>query len=110
MQVRINAFGDKIWHRDGVCHRDGDLPAIIRPDGTREWWQNGGIHRNNDLPAIIGVNRDQEWWQYGKKQCNKLVQKQLRARIVNENTRKVVLMCVLGFRLPQDVGMVVCNY
>ena len=29
------------YMRDGVLHRDDDLPAVIHKDGSREWWVHG---------------------------------------------------------------------
>lgn len=33
--------GTRIWMREGVPHRDGGKPAVVRPDGTREFWLYG---------------------------------------------------------------------
>ncbi len=30
--------GTKKWRVKGKLHRDGDLPAVEYPDGTKEWW------------------------------------------------------------------------
>lgn len=46
----------KIWHKYGKRHRDGDLPAFINLDGLQEWWVNGYHHRDNDKPVIIRDN------------------------------------------------------
>jgi hypothetical protein len=46
-------------------HRENDLPAIIRWNGTQEWYKNGKLHRDGDLPAIIGANRFQAWYKNG---------------------------------------------
>lgn len=29
------------YYRDGVLHRDNDLPAVLWQDGSREWWVSG---------------------------------------------------------------------
>ena len=47
-------------------HRDNDLPAEIRKDGTQKWFKDGKLHRDNDLPAIIWADGDQEWWVNGE--------------------------------------------
>ena len=67
-----NEFGE--WKNEkGELHRENDLPAIVRSDGTKQWWINGKLHRENDLPAIIRSNGVKEWWingrpfRYGKK-------------------------------------------
>lgn len=44
-----------------VIHRDNDLPALIRTDGSQYWLQHGRYHREGDLPAVIWANGDQEW-------------------------------------------------
>lgn len=49
----IYTNGTKYWHRHGVQHRDGGLPAVDEADGHKEWWVNGLRHREGDLPAII---------------------------------------------------------
>lgn len=58
----------KEWVVRGEVHRDGDLPAIIREDGTQEWWKRDELHRDGDLPAVICYNGDQEWWKDGERQ------------------------------------------
>lgn len=64
--------GTLLWQRDDQwlelwLHRDNDLPAVIRPDGTKEWWSRGERHRDNNLPAILHVNGDGEYYQHGYK-------------------------------------------
>lgn len=46
--------GEKEWFVYGLCHRDPekDLPAVEYPDGSRTWFVNGLLHREGDLPAI----------------------------------------------------------
>ena len=57
--------GTMIWmDADGAVHRDGDRPAIIRPN-KQEWQRHGQYHRDGDLPAIIGADF-RSWWQNGK--------------------------------------------
>jgi hypothetical protein len=46
-------------------HRENDLPAIIRSDGTQYWCKIGLIHRNNDLPAVIDFMGNKFWFKYG---------------------------------------------
>ncbi len=62
----IRANGTQEWHQYGKIHRDNDLPAIIYADGYREWYQYGKCHRDNDLPAVICADGTQEWYQHGK--------------------------------------------
>lgn len=63
----------RTWLRNGVVHRDDDLPAVIvfDPDdptipAKQEWWQNGYRHRDRDKPAIVREyrdNADYHWFQ-----------------------------------------------
>jgi len=62
----IEADGSQCWFKDGAPHRDGDLPASITADGSREWWKDGKLHRDNDLPADIRASGAQRWYKEGK--------------------------------------------
>jgi hypothetical protein len=42
----------QIWRKNGILHRDDDLPAII-DGGCYQWFQDGLLHRNGDKPAYI---------------------------------------------------------
>ena len=33
----------KFYNENGQLHRDNDLPAIIRADGTQFWYHNGEL-------------------------------------------------------------------
>lgn len=68
---KLNSINDKpslvnpdlnhfVWHKNGLRHRDNDLPAVIENEG-KEWYQNGLLHRDNDLPAIEKTNGDNFW-------------------------------------------------
>jgi hypothetical protein len=81
--------GDKMWIRNGVLHRDNDLPAVIKADGTQKWYREGKLfraddkpnvitsvcefwynedeklHRDNDLPASISSSGYKTWYQNG---------------------------------------------
>jgi hypothetical protein len=35
------------------CHRDGDKPAIIYPNGRREWYINGKLHRDEVYSQLL---------------------------------------------------------
>jgi antitoxin component YwqK of YwqJK toxin-antitoxin module len=48
-----NYYKMKQFYVNGKLHRDGDLPAVICPDGITEYYLNGQLHRDGDLPAII---------------------------------------------------------
>ncbi len=58
--------GRKKWCKDGVLHRDGDLPAIVYPDSSRLWYRRGELHRDGDLPAIFYRNGYKSWYKKGK--------------------------------------------
>lgn len=54
------------WLRNGVLHRDDDLPAVVSANGYyREWRIDGKLHRDGDQPAMIGGEK-REWYQHGK--------------------------------------------
>lgn len=69
MPTKINRFcGVEEWYKNGLQHRDDDLPASIYVDGTKVWYNNGLIHRDGDLPAYIDIKYSrQEWYKNGKK-------------------------------------------
>ena len=62
------------WLKNGLKHRKGDLPAIIKFDMTNpvhsqtqyEYWVNGQRHATVG-PAIITHSGKMEWWQNGKR-------------------------------------------
>lgn len=60
----IYADGEEHWHKNGMCHRDEDLPAIIYSDGRRDWYQFGLLHRDIG-PAIIYSDGRHVWYQFG---------------------------------------------
>lgn len=58
------------WTRNGVLHRDGDLPATAWSDAERVWAQDGLRHRGGGRPAQIFVwNREVVvyWWWRGRR-------------------------------------------
>jgi hypothetical protein len=61
-----NKNGDQYWYKNGLYHRDNDLPAIIFSDGDQYWYKNGKINRDNDLPAVIFSDGSQIWCKNGK--------------------------------------------
>ena len=64
--IEINTYGDKYWYKNGVKHRDNDLPAGIWRNGNQYWYKNGKQHRDNGLPAVICTSGSQSWYQNGK--------------------------------------------
>jgi len=64
-KLNENKYGE--WRNEcGELHRENDLPALTRSDGTKQWWINGKLHRDNDKPAIIRSNGIKEWWFNGR--------------------------------------------
>lgn len=72
----IVSHGEAFWYRDGILHRDNDLPAVVRDsvdlfdlsaEFQYEWWFEGKRHRqNSSLPAAIGFFGSQVYYQHGK--------------------------------------------
>lgn len=84
----LRGDGTQEWYKDGVLHRDGGMPAVVRPgynvlyfmygypyrdndlptivydDGTEIWHNSYGFYRG-DGPAIICKNGSLEWWKDG---------------------------------------------
>jgi hypothetical protein len=54
------------WYKDGVLHRDGDLPAIIFDNGQMEWYNNGRPHRDGDKPAVMDTKGNMSWVVHGR--------------------------------------------
>jgi len=59
--------GAQIWYKNGVVHREADLPAIVQLDGTLTYVQDGEVHRGGDLPAIVTPNGTKMWFSHGKR-------------------------------------------
>lgn len=65
LTIKKTTCGDDTYYKNGVIHRDNDLPAEV---GTKwiEWYCNGLIHRSNDLPARINKYGVQQWYKRDK--------------------------------------------
>jgi len=61
----VNKCGTKRWIKNGLKHRDFDLPAVIYTDGEKQWFKNGKLHRDNG-PAVIWANGTKRWYKNGK--------------------------------------------
>jgi hypothetical protein len=59
--------GRQEWCKHGYWHRDGDLPAVVFPDGYQAWYHHGERHRDGDLPARVWPDGCQEWWKHGNR-------------------------------------------
>ena len=57
-------WGNTEYYKNGVLHRDGDLPAVITVRGHMEYWKNGKRHRDYG-PAIIRTNGVCSWYKNG---------------------------------------------
>lgn len=66
MPAMIFHDGSRSWYKNGKLHRDRDLPAVIDHDGTLGWYQNGERHRDNDQPAVIDADGTRSWYRNGK--------------------------------------------
>ena len=42
-------WGNTEYYKNGVLHRDGDLPAVISARGDLEYYKNGKRHRDNGV-------------------------------------------------------------
>jgi hypothetical protein len=64
----VGQDGSTVWHdAEGLMHRDYDLPAYIRGDGSHtEWWSHGKRHRTGDKPAVETSVGYRAWWKNGK--------------------------------------------
>lgn len=57
---KTDAYGDKRWYVDGVCHRE-DGPAVEWANGARYWCIRGNLHRE-DGPAVTYVDGKSSWY------------------------------------------------
>jgi hypothetical protein len=64
--IKVDPVGNKWWYKDGVRHRDGDLPAVEQADGNKFWYKDGKLHREGDLPAIEWVSGTKSWYKDNK--------------------------------------------
>jgi len=55
----INENNNVLYVKNGVWHRDNDLPAVEYSDGAKTWYKDGNCHREN-APANIAP--DVEMW------------------------------------------------
>ena len=44
--AREEPDGKRYWYKNGLKHRDGDLPAVIFANGHRRWFADGVDHRD----------------------------------------------------------------
>ncbi len=60
--LHIDDDGNKYWYKNGLRHRNNDLPACEFANGTKYWYQHGKLHRDNDLPAMEGYDGTKCWY------------------------------------------------
>jgi hypothetical protein len=53
------------WRKGSLLHRENDLPAIVRWNGSKEWYREGKLHRDKDKPAVDQVDGVQIWFKNG---------------------------------------------
>ena len=49
MEYAKEYWGNTEYYKNGVLHRDGDLPAVISARGDLEYYKNGKRHRDNGV-------------------------------------------------------------
>jgi hypothetical protein len=65
---RITDNGTRLWlDSDDELHRDEDLPAVEKPDGSKEWHRHGRLHRDGDKPAIELADGGRAWFVNGRR-------------------------------------------
>lgn len=49
---------EKEYHKNGLLHRENDLPAVIFSDPKKHlhWFYKGKLHRDNNKPSVINGN------------------------------------------------------
>lgn len=65
--IEWNSGKYKEWHINGQLHREGDLPAVVGYDGCKAWFKFGLRHREGDLPAIVQESVSESWWVNGRR-------------------------------------------
>jgi hypothetical protein len=58
-------WGNETWKKDGLMHRDGDLPARICSNGSKMWTNRGKLHRSGLLPALESSDGSWGWYKKG---------------------------------------------
>lgn len=63
-----SSLGINKWYKNGVLHRNNDLPAYIEEQFVLKWYNNGKIHRDNLKPAVKYVHENiaEEFWVNGE--------------------------------------------
>jgi hypothetical protein len=61
----IDSFGNQLWYKNGLLHREAGPAVIHSANKSKHWYQNGERHRK-DGPAVIWLNGFYIWWVNGK--------------------------------------------
>ena len=70
--IHIHDYYTKIGYisyKDGklIYHSFDDEPALIFNIGTKYWYKDGLLHRDNNLPAIIHTDDDYKYYKNDKR-------------------------------------------
>jgi len=65
--IELKQYGeDTFYHyKNGLLHREDDLPAIEGPNGYKEWYMNGKLHREKGKAFECVLEFDYEWYYKG---------------------------------------------
>ena len=59
--LKVDILGNQFWYKDGLRHREDDLPAVIWADGTSFWYLHDKSHRECG-PAVMLSTGKISWW------------------------------------------------
>jgi antitoxin component YwqK of YwqJK toxin-antitoxin module len=62
--IQIDDNGTKWWYKNGILHRDGDLPSVEFVNGTKWWYKDGKPHREKG-PAVDREDNYRQWYNNG---------------------------------------------
>lgn len=60
--------GSQYWYKfdvelgGNVLHRDHDLPAVMKANGTMKWYRDGLLHRDGDKHAVYKIGHMYAWY------------------------------------------------
>ena len=74
IKYSVSSFGNR-WYKNDKLHRECDLPAWVRPNGSKFWYIEGRLHRDDDKPAIIHPDGHMKWLKHGNKYNEKWFKK-----------------------------------
>ena len=80
--------GMRVWYRRGRVHRDGDLPAIEKADGSRSWYRRGRLHRAGGQPAVCDASGAVQYHLNGWPVNLRHAARVAFERVINDNTHE----------------------